>query len=536
MKQFIFILICLCFFTFVSFAQVVINGKIKNYDGDSKIHYQATQEGILSPVLKSKVVKPNKDGRFKIEYINKGVGTTRIHFKHLIFHFIHDENSQLNFEIDQNKIKFPEAENRSRESIDFVRDSIKQLALEVIEGDFAEINRFNNNSMRTSTISTFRVSGCSLSLMVQKLSTPKDVVDYIDSLTQIELTQINQLSNQLLIEHPEKSQKTEEIKQFLTSQVRAFYGSVFLNGMLLKRIEQNSLLNENPIVPHTIYNDEWIKLTEDFFTGITNNIKPTANSFEFNEFISNLTYTLENYKDIQLSQATISNDELVIERLLQPKLRLLDSLSLLDSSVVFAYKLENLNRFLNTQTFYSPTLLYAVHQMKKQFPNSKYFSEFDNEIEKLEAYVTSSSEQFDRAKVIETEYLHFLDLLEQFKGENVFIDVWATWCAPCVEDFKYKSVLKPYIDKEKITVLYISIDKKKWKRKWKENMKFNQLEGYHVLADEILIKDMWAFLGGREGVIPRYAIVDKSGKIILSDAARPSNRNKLIDQLNKLSL
>jgi hypothetical protein len=45
---------------------------------------------------------------------------------------------------------------------------------------------------------------------------------------------------------------------------------------------------------------------------------------------------------------------------------------------------------------------------------------------------------------------------------------------------------------------------------------------------------MWEVLGGMNGVIPRYALVDKEGKIFLNETARPSQSKKLIEQINNL--
>ena len=99
-----------------------------------------------------------------------------------------------------------------------------------------------------------------------------------------------------------------------------------------------------------------------------------------------------------------------------------------------------------------------------------------------------------------------------------------------------KSESPTFIDERKITVLYVSIDKSRWEKKWRENIRFNQLEGYHVLADDVLIQDMWDFLGGKQGIIPRYALIDKNGDIFLNDAARPSESEKLTEQIKSLLL
>jgi thiol-disulfide isomerase/thioredoxin len=165
--------------------------------------------------------------------------------------------------------------------------------------------------------------------------------------------------------------------------------------------------------------------------------------------------------------------------------------------------------------------------LKAQYPDSELLKPYEPKIELLQTYLKKSASSYDKCKIVPTNFLYFSDLLEQFKGKNLLIDIWATWCAPCVEDFNYKSVLKPFVEQEKLTILYISVDKLSWKRKWQENMRFNELEGYHVLANDVLIQDMWKQLGGPAGSIPRYALIDKNGSIYLSDAARPSEGEKL---------
>lgn len=65
-------------------------------------------------------------------------------------------------------------------------------------------------------------------------------------------------------------------------------------------------------------------------------------------------------------------------------------------------------------------------------------------------------------------------------------------------------------------------------------MRFNELAGYHVLADDVLIQDMWKQLGGTPGMIPRYALIHKNGSIYISNAARPMEGEKLVTQIEAL--
>jgi thiol-disulfide isomerase/thioredoxin len=225
---------------------------------------------------------------------------------------------------------------------------------------------------------------------------------------------------------------------------------------------------------------------------------------------------------------------LIVEKLLNPKLSELDSLSLLDSNAILAFKLQYLFRFLYTETFYSPVLLNAVNELKVQHPNSLHLAYLEPQVQKLKAYLKAASTDYDKGEIIETNYIRFADLIESFKGQNILVDLWATWCAPCIKEFNYKSRIKPYVDNGKIVILYISIDNETSKKKWKENIKFNQLEGYHALANDVFVKDMWQVLGGDQGVIPRYALIDKNGNIVLNNAARPSDGEKLTKQIESL--
>lgn len=517
----------------VAYNQIVIQGQIKNFDGKSKVYYSPTVDGILAAFDNvSNEIQPNASGRFKITYENKGLGSTRIGFSGLTYSFVHDQDSKISFTIDQSRINIPRNRKFGKLTGDHLRDSVKQAATISIEGDFAEINRFNNQMVRSSTVA-FRVEGCYYSKLIAQSKTPSQAISILDSLTQIELDQIEMLATPVRSEM-NLSKTTPELKRFLQTQVHSFYGTVFFTGMMLKRRDQAALLLKTSEASDSIYNQAWEDLIESYFLNASRKITPLPASFEYNEFILSSEYTLENYKKYDFNPPVISDEELVIERLLRPQLAVLDSLNLVNEQAILAYKIHNLSRFLYTQTFYSPTLFGAVNMLKEQYPDSELIKPYAPKIDALNEYLKKSASSYDKFKIIETNFIYFSDLLETFRGQNLLIDIWATWCAPCVDDFKYKSVLRPFLDQNSITVLYISIDKVRWRNKWKENIKFNELEGYHVLADEVLIQDMWKELGGTEGLIPRYALIDKSGAIYLDNASRPSDGEKLVQQIQSL--
>lgn len=108
------------------------------------------------------------------------------------------------------------------------------------------------------------------------------------------------------------------------------------------------------------------------------------------------------------------------------------------------------------------------------------------------------------------------------------------WCHPCIEDFKYKDSIQPFIDSKQIEILYISIDKAQWRDRWRQSIKINGLAGNHFRADEEFIRDMWDVLGDFKGAIPRYVLIDKQGSIYKRTASRPSDGSRLTGEIQAL--
>jgi thiol-disulfide isomerase/thioredoxin len=123
--------------------------------------------------------------------------------------------------------------------------------------------------------------------------------------------------------------------------------------------------------------------------------------------------------------------------------------------------------------------------------------------------------------------------LESLKGKYVYIDVWATWCGPCVAELPHlQKIQETYKDKN-IAFVSISVDKKTDTIKWKKMILEKKLGGIQLITDDERNSD---FLKKYVvSTIPHFILLDTEGKIIDADAPRPSNP-KLIENLKELGL
>ena len=109
--------------------------------------------------------------------------------------------------------------------------------------------------------------------------------------------------------------------------------------------------------------------------------------------------------------------------------------------------------------------------------------------------------------------------LSDFKGKFVFIDVWATWCAPCIKEMPYLKEIEKSFANEEIEFIAVSIDKDQ--EQWKNFIAKNDLKGIQLIADkadESSIMRDYSIMG-----LPNYLLIDDKGALITVSALKPSS-------------
>ena len=111
-----------------------------------------------------------------------------------------------------------------------------------------------------------------------------------------------------------------------------------------------------------------------------------------------------------------------------------------------------------------------------------------------------------------------LEIVAQSKGEQaVLVNFWATWCAPCVEEFPMVMDLAEQLADSGLTIYFVSVDFTDEKERVVKFLTSQGVTGLSFLKDE---KDM-PFINGIDenwtGAVP-YTVVfgRKDGKVLES--------------------
>lgn len=110
--------------------------------------------------------------------------------------------------------------------------------------------------------------------------------------------------------------------------------------------------------------------------------------------------------------------------------------------------------------------------------------------------------------------------LEDFRGKYVYIDLWATWCGPCLAEIPHLKKIEEKYHGKNIVFVSISLDEAKSKEKWKKMIENKALGGVQLFSDDNF-NSKFAKHYKVDG-IPRFILIDPKGLIMLPYAPRPS--------------
>lgn len=110
-------------------------------------------------------------------------------------------------------------------------------------------------------------------------------------------------------------------------------------------------------------------------------------------------------------------------------------------------------------------------------------------------------------------------VLKAHMGKVIYVDFWASWCAPCIRTFPDAKKLQQDYQGQDVVFMYLSIDKvaENWEKASQQHSLTGGTPGYRVTntkrsrnLDHLKVT-----------TIPRYMIFDRTGKLVEGDAPRP---------------
>ncbi|MES2417867.1 MAG: TlpA disulfide reductase family protein [Bacteroidota bacterium] len=118
--------------------------------------------------------------------------------------------------------------------------------------------------------------------------------------------------------------------------------------------------------------------------------------------------------------------------------------------------------------------------------------------------------------------------LSNLKGKVIYVDLWATWCGPCMQEMPHYEKLKQrYASNKDVVFVSLSIDDNE--TLWKGSITQRKAEGYQWLINRAKLQ-AYNIVG-----IPRSLLIDKNFKMVDMSAPLPSREAavKAIDALLK---
>jgi thiol-disulfide isomerase/thioredoxin len=108
--------------------------------------------------------------------------------------------------------------------------------------------------------------------------------------------------------------------------------------------------------------------------------------------------------------------------------------------------------------------------------------------------------------------------LADLKGKVIYVDLWATWCMPCLDEMpKLEELKKKYKNNANVVFVSVSIDDDDLRARWKKNVADRSAKGYQWQINRTKL------IAYNVTTIPRTLLIDRDFKMVNMNAPLPSS-------------
>lgn len=100
----------------------------------------------------------------------------------------------------------------------------------------------------------------------------------------------------------------------------------------------------------------------------------------------------------------------------------------------------------------------------------------------------------------------------KFSNKVLVLDIWATWCAPCISDIPNSIRLHKENADLPIEYIYLCTNSGSDEKTWKSRIGMLKPPGTHIFIDDALLISLRKLLRA-EGGFPTYVVIDQQGKV-----------------------